>query len=217
MFTISVSIPKDTATPALQRLKAGLEPDKLLPILGRSVNNAIRENFDALEATRPNKLGGARTHYYSGARAGTSFVVESDAAIVGIRQVGIRLRYYGGTVEAGRSISQFSGKPTKYLTIPVTPEAYGHRAADFPDLVVLWGRNGPFALARAQQGNVAKGPHLSTTQAEVMFVLKATVDIPADDTMLPSKDVMAAHVKEDFYKYVGMLWRRIATQFGGES
>lgn len=213
MLNVSITIPKDTATPALARLRAGLNPDRLLPILGRSVNNAVRENFDMLEQSRPNKLGGQRQHYYSGARASTSFVVDGDQAVIGVRQVGMRLRYYGGTVTAGKNASYMTGAPTKYLTIPVTPESYGHRAADFPDLKVLWGASGPYALARVTQGTIAKGPNARTVTAEVLFILKKSVDVEADKTMLPDSETMESHVKEDFYRYVDLLWRRLGENF----
>ena len=209
MIEIDLVITKDTATPALRSLRAGLEPENLMPIFGRSVANAVRANFDELEASRPNKLGGQRTHYYSGARSATRYVVEGDTAIVGIAQVGMRLRYYGGTVEAGKNVSSFTGQPTKYLTIPATAESYGHRAADFPDMVVLWGHAGPYALARQEQGSVAtvgsKGPQ--TKQTEILFWLKASVDIEGDRTMLPSDDAIREAVTGDFNSYVRNLWR----------
>ena len=150
MLSVSVVITKDTATPALRSLRRGLEPENVIPIFGRSVSNAVRDNFDDLEASRPNKLGGARQHYYSQARAATHYTIEGDTAIVGVAQVGMRMRYYGGEINAGANPSAATGQPTKYLTIPATAEAYGHRAADFPDMVVLWGTNGPYALARQE-------------------------------------------------------------------
>lgn len=213
MLNLTITIPKDTATPALARLRAGLETDRLLPILGRSVNNAVRENFDMLEQSRPNKIGGQRQHYYSGARASTSFVIDGDQAVIGVRQVGMRLRYYGGTVRAGQNASYMTGQPTKYLTIPVTPESYGHRAADFPDLKVLWGASGPYALARAEHGTVAKGANAKTVSAEILFILKKSVDVEADRTMLPDNEAMEGHVKSDFYRYVDLLWRRLGENF----
>lgn len=206
MFTIRVEIVRDAATAALRALRDGLRNENLLPVLGRSVTNAIRANFDELESTRPNKLGGARQHYYSGARQGTSFVVDGDAAVVGIHQVGMGLRYYGGTVRAGQGVSSYTGQPTKYLTIPVTAEAYGHRAADFPDLTVLWGRDGPFALARVAPRSMATAG--DTRQSEVLFVLKAQVTVEADPTMLPSAEALSDSLHSDFGKYVNMIWRR---------
>ena len=122
MVTVEVRITKDTATPALRELREGLDPENLMPIFGRSVANAVQANFDDLESSRPNKLGGERQHYYSGARSATTFTTSGDTATVMIAQVGMRLRYYGGTVEAGRNVSSFTGQPTKYLTIPAQPD-----------------------------------------------------------------------------------------------
>lgn len=212
MINLSITVPKDTATAAMNALRQGLENEQLLPVLGRSAANSVRANFDELESSRPNKLGGTRQHYYSGARSATSFVVEGDKAVIGIAQVGIRLRYFGGTVRAGVGNSYITGNPTKYLTIPVTPEAYGHRAADFPDLVVLWGRNGPYALGRKNQGSIARGG--STESSEVLFALTPHVEIPGDETMLPSSDDFRSAIKEDFYKYVDVVWRRVDRSLG---
>lgn len=214
MISINVTISEDTATPAIRALMSGLEPENLLPVLGRSAANAVRANFDELESSRPNKLGGPRQHYYSGARAGTSFVVEGDKAVIGVVQVGIRLRYFGGTVRSGQGVSSKTGQPTKFLTIPVSPESYGHRAADFPDLVVLWGSNGPYALARQTKGLIAKG-NGSTDRNEILYALKAEVEIPADETMLPASEAFRDAIKDDFDKYVGMIWRRIDRSLGG--
>lgn len=213
MITVSIVV-KDTATPAIRALRAGLTNERLLPVLARSATNTIRNHFDMLESTRPNKLGGARQHYYSGARAGTSFVIDGDYAVIGIRQVGMRLRYYGGTVHAGANISPVTGKPTKYLTIPVTAESYGHRASDFDDMKVLWGSNGPYALARVTSGSIARGAGASTSSVEVLFALKQEVTVEGDETMLPEPEALSDAMTRDFNRYVDMIWRRQALPGG---
>lgn len=214
MIRVNVTIEKDTAGPALAALKEAIRPENLAPLFGRSVTNAVRENFDILEGARPNKLGGKRTHYYSGARSSTSFVVEGDVATVGVRQVGIRLRYFGGDVEAGKNTSIATGQPTKYLTIPVTPESYGMRAADFPDLILVWGPRGPYGLARVTKGTIAKGRNSSTEQWEILFLLVPKVTIEGDDTILPTAEKMDESVRSDFGKYINLLWRRAGANGG---
>jgi hypothetical protein len=210
MFDIEVTIEEDTASPALAALSDALRPERLLPVLGRSVSNAVRANFDELESTRPNKMGFPRQHYYSGARQGTSLVIDGDSAIIGVRQIGIKMRYYGGTVTAGVNPSSVTGQPTKFLTIPVSAESYGHRAADFPDLKVLWGSDGPYGLGRITQGSIANGDGGSAKQIEVLYVLKEQVEIPADPTMLPAPEALSDAIHDDFGKYVRMAWRRAA-------
>lgn len=209
MLNISVEITRDTATPALEALSVGLQDENLLPIFGRAVANEVRSNFDDLEQSRPNKLGGTRTHYYSQARSATRYSVQGDTATVGIAQVGIRLRYYGGEVRAGVNPSAVTGQPTKYLTIPANAEAYGHRAADFPDMVVLWGRAGPYALAREEQKTIAIADSYGakTVSTEIMFWLVKEVTIPADRTMLPSDEALTGAIKDSFGGYVRNLWR----------
>ena len=208
MVTVSVTIEKDTASPALLALRQAITPERLAPIFGRSVSNTVRSHFDELEQSRPNKLGGERQHYYSGARQSTSFVVDGDVATVAVRQVGIRLRYFGVDVTAGVNTSSVTNAPTKYLTIPVTAEAYGHRAADFPDLVVVWGPNGPFGLARVTKGSLANGEKGSTEKWDILFMLVKKVTIEADETMLPSGGEMSDQVRSDFNSYINLLWRR---------
>jgi hypothetical protein len=213
MIALDISIIRDEVSPALRRLTDALQDERLLPVFARSVENAMRDNFDQLEETRPNKLGGKREHYYSGARKLTEFKIDGNTAYVFTTQVGMRLRYFGGTVEAGKNISAYSGQPTKYLTIPANAEAYGHVAADFGDLEVLWGRKGPYALGRVERRTIARtdgtfgvSKALST---EVMFWLTPSVNIPSDVTMLPETDKVVEDMTGDFNRYVAKVWRRL--------
>jgi hypothetical protein len=209
MMHISLAVVKDTATPAVRALGNALDDKNVLPVFGRSVTNSVRDHFDDLEADRPNKLGGHRTHYYSGARKGTRFIYEGDHVTVSIAQVGIRFRYFGGTIRAGQNPSSVGGKPTKYLTIPATAEAYGHRAADFDDLELLWGRGGPYGLGRVERKTVAIADSFGakTVSTEVLFWLVKTVEGAPDKTMLPDDSEIRDSVTRDFNKYVKTVWR----------
>lgn len=222
MVTISVSIPKNDATPALRALGDALAPHNLLPVFGRSISNAIRANFDELESSRPNKNNFPRTHYYSRARQGTSYVVDGDRVLIGIRQApGLRLRLFGGKVQAGANPSSIGGGPTKYLTIPVTAESYGHRAKDFPDLVVLWGASGPYALARQNKSSLVKGIKAGAVEGsketEVLFILTPEVEIGADRSLLPYPEQIEEAVRRGFGSYVRATWReRRVSEEGSE-
>jgi hypothetical protein len=207
MLTVTLTVTKNTAGPALASLQEGLQPENLLPVLGESVMNSVRTNFQDLEDSRPNYLNAPRSHYYSAARAATSYIVEGDVAIVRIAQVGIRLRYFGGDVVHGVNPSFKTDEPTQFLTIPATAESYNHRAADFPDLKVLWGANGPYALARVTPKIMAtvteQGPQ--TEETEVLFWLKDEVHIQGDRTMLPSDDRLQLDLRRNFNSYVRAL------------
>jgi hypothetical protein len=188
-----------------------MDLDQVLPVMARSVYRSMRGNFQELESTRPNQMGGKRTHYYAEARRDMTIVYEGDTAIVGTTLVGTNLRYFGGTVKAGANPSYISGKPTKFLTIPATAESYGRRAADFPELEVLFGRNGPYALARVERRTIARGDTYGVSGAksvEILFWLKSSVTVQPDESMLPDPSGLNEAVKSDVNDYVGMLWRR---------
>jgi hypothetical protein len=205
MIAMKVAITANTAEPAIGAVQEICQPENLLPILAETVADAMRENFMMLDSTRPNKLGGERQHYYAGAANRTDWEQKgSNRAIVYTDQTSIVIRYFGGTIRAGAGTVQCgpnAGQPTQFLTIPVTAEAYGRRACDFPGLKVLWGRNGPYGLGRVSEGSIAHetGSGMATTNmVEVLFVLKREVEIPADDTLLPSGDVINERLSSVF-------------------
>lgn len=197
---------EDTATPALERVRGFLQSEQAQQVIGYAGRNVVREHLQDLEDTRSGASGGPATHYYGSARRSTSYYIVSDTAVeINVAQVGMRLHYYGGTVEAGKGISSATGKPTQYLTIPARSEAYGKKASDFDDLIVLWGRNGPYALARAISTQIgierseageklwgkyygAKATSKGQQGGEVMFWLTKSATIKPDPSVMPDSE-----------------------------
>jgi hypothetical protein len=110
------------------------------------VRTLVQDHLGALDANRANQLGGKRTHFYAAAARGVSYATGSEGVDISIHQTGIAQRYFGGTIKPVNS---------KYLTIPADPESYGHRAGEFNNLMLLWGKNGPYALAERESQDIS--------------------------------------------------------------
>lgn len=216
MIAYKIAIQHDTATPAIRAVALGLAPQRLNPIIGRAGSDATRAHFAELNTARPNALGGTRTNYYLGARGGTSFTVVEDGAVISIRQIGIALRYYGGRVTAGKTISPRTGRPVRFLTIPVNPRAHGHRASEF-DLELVYNHDGvPVALAtkstlgvqlkQSKTGKITKRG--IGRRGEIMFLLKRSVDFKADPSVLPAPDRVFGAVISNVNAYLDRIEQR---------
>ncbi len=190
MISIRIST-SDLAAPALRRLQQGLQPARLAPIVGRAGRNAVREHLFGRDAT-PNRLGGRRTHYYGQAARSTAFTVEGGTVTIAVTQIGIRQRFYGGTIKP---------KTAKYLTIPVNPAAHGKTAREFGDLVFVFGAGGrPIALARKARGKRRFG--------EIMYLLLKSVTQQPDPSTLPSMPALASAIRPELDKYINLLTAR---------
>lgn len=181
MIAIEINVKQDLRG-RLSRLSAAIEPARLAAVAGRTGRNVVRSHLFALNASRPNQLGGKRTNFYTGAGRATQFTVQGDTAVISINQVGIRQRFYGGTIRP---------KTRKYLTIPVHPDAHGKRASEFKGLIVIFGQEGqPVALARPRfrprkRGFV--GPPVAEI-GDVLFRLVRKVTQKPDPAVLPLPD-----------------------------
>lgn len=210
MIGMTLQITANTAGPVLDTVARGLQTENLLPYLAEAGTQEVQANLMGLEQSRPNRLNGTRQHYYQNAANNTTWTMDGDTAVISVAAPGITTRFFGGTIRAGSGVVQCgpnAGRPTKYLTIPVAPEAYGRRACDLPDVVVLWGRNGPYALGRISRRSQATqaGGGASAEFREVLYVLKKEVTINADPSLLPSGLRMTAVLKVAFADYVSLL------------
>jgi hypothetical protein len=214
----------DRATPLILEVVDAISPARVRPIVGRAVTTVVRRHFFGLDRSRPNVMGGTRTHFYADAARGTSWTVETDGVLISVAQVGIRQRIVGGTIRPK------NGK--KFLTIPARAEAYGKRASEFNDLVLV--RRGdhrfgePFALARAFRTTLkitgaATALALGERQVsrgeqeggEIMFWLKKSVTQQGDPSVAPSIFEMFAGIRIAMNDYLDRQAARALKQSGG--
>ncbi len=196
-LTLNIAV-QDRATPVIHQLDAKLVGDAAKHSAGQSVMRQILDHLTALDEERPNALGGRRTHFYGKAGKSTSYETTDTGAMVSISSVGIAQRYFGGEIKPG------PGK--KYLTIPARAEAHGRRAGEFNNLQILFGRNGPYALAerdsmelRRRRMTKRKGgvkavrrwfAHGAEPGGGIFFWLVKSVTQQPDPTVLPEVSAM---------------------------
>lgn len=194
-MTISISItgsaPKD-----VQDLAANLDPAVLQHAAGKAVRGMLMEYYRGLDASRPNQVGGKRTHYYAQAARSIFYEVAGDEVTAHVSQIGLALHYYGGTVYPVNA---------KYLTIPIDPSAYGKSAREFDNLEMQFGltRGGKprpmflvekagykYKVAKNRKTGVKEVTGVSHTTAKLMYYLALSATIEGDESLLPSAELI---------------------------
>jgi hypothetical protein len=207
-MSVSISI----TGPALDQIKSfatDFAGDETKHAAGGAVRRLLMDHLGGLDASRPNKIGGKRTHYYADLARNVSYEATGDGADVRVTGTGIALHYYGGVI-----------KPTggrKYLTIPVDPEAYGRRAGEFNNLEIAWGltkggKPRPIGLVtkndyvyktkKNRKSGVKEVVSASYQGGKWMFALVTSATIPADKSILPDDDTIQAAALSSITNYV---------------
>lgn len=180
----------DAEAPA--RVAAVLSRERSTPVIGQAAARVFVRHLRRLDRQRPNRLGGARQHFYNAAAQGTSWAPVVDGVLVSIASVGIRQRYFGGTIKPG------PGK--RLLAFPIHPESYGKTTKDFPDMYRIFNHEGrPSALARPVPGRAF---------GEILFALAPQVVQKADPTVLPPDAEVLAAADKAMDSVVQRAWRR---------
>lgn len=160
MTTIDIS--GDDRVQKFLRLIQGLDESRTIrTALGERGAQLVRENFYEKDKT-PNRLNGKRTHFWRQAGDATGYDLHPEGATVFTTKLGVRQRLEGGVI---------TPKNAKWLTVPLTAEAHGVRAREFPDL--------DFA-----------GGFLVDDEGRAHYVLKKRVVQEADPTVQPSDKEM---------------------------
>jgi hypothetical protein len=178
---VKTEIIKDTGTPALFALQEQTRPSRLQASVGPAVNKLTQQHLTGLGT---NKRGWPSTHFWADARRSTHWRPEgSDAVVVGIAKIGVRQRYHGGHIAPVNKGA---------LTIPLTPDAYGHVASDFPGLFLLKTKKGAYLVQHGEQFT-AKGNEKRKQESSLKFLFKlvAGVDQEPDPNVLPTDEEYA--------------------------
>lgn len=163
-------------------LRAGLGPG-LSAVAVQSVQDHLQARYLPLR----NKLGGTPTGYWRDVHdsAAAVTVVNGEASYtttVTLSGVGLRMKLEGGIIRPTGRISSVTGKPIKYLTIPVIPAAYGKTAGEFPGLKPRGG-----VLAMVPEGRGFGIAH---------FMLVKQVKITADPNIWPPASAILGDMGE---------------------
>ena len=206
-MSLSIDI-TDRVSPVLKQLQARLSPDALRAPVGAALVKLFQDNFITLPQ---NSRGYPTTNFWPRAAKSTNFAELTDGVNINVSQQGVRQRLIGG------EIHPTGGK--KYLTIPNTPETYGHRAGEFQNLSILWRWSGgsPKAVGLVAQRAVAtlikrstRGKKAYKAVAEqvgqvVMFWLVKSVTQPPNPNVIPSEDQIGRTVLATLNGIAGRL------------
>jgi hypothetical protein len=140
---------------------------------------ATKDNFEKYGANHKNKLGGSTTSYWLRASDATRATATGGTITIEVLEsrgtggtgglVGVRRHYTGGgTIKPSGKISEITGKPIQYLTIPINAAAHGKTVAMMQRLGVDIYRKGSALFMHA------KGSDRSDSDTAV-FALKKSI------------------------------------------
>jgi hypothetical protein len=129
---------------------------------------------------------------------------DDSGANVTLEQLGLRLRYRGGTVTPGKSISSYTGKLTRALAIPTRRVGVENGRRKPPALsgllaFVRGGRGSDvigYLFEGTQQGTISRGRNKGKPRivesGTLLYTLKLKQTTQADPDILPADDILTS-------------------------
>jgi len=192
---ITIKITQDTATGALVSAMAKVAPRDLAGRVGEAGQRLVREHLAKLG---PNAQGWPSTGFYEKFSDNVRWLPAEGGVYIAIlpalingRQVGLRLRVFGGTIQP---------QNVDMLAIPISPVSYGHVPSDFPNLFLLKTAKGAYLVQRGQDVSPKTGRLIGrrnpggnagrTLRAELNFLYKLTASVTqaGNRSVLPSDE-----------------------------
>jgi hypothetical protein len=218
MPSYGVSI-RDTASDTIQRLISSIRGREYTTPVGEAGKRVLMDHFaqknaDPASHKAARGLGATPSDLYADFARATTWGPSADGVTLSVTHAAARQRLEGG------QIRPVSGK---YLTIPARGETYGKRAREFgTTLMVLYGRNGPYALAAKadHMRRVTRGPRAgqlvpaqsgqasSYGQGGVYFWLVRQANQAPDPTVLPEEGVFAEGIKAGLKEWLARILGR---------
>lgn len=177
-MSVAIEITRqDGATPGINRLIANLQPERLAQRVGPACAQLTRGYLRSLPA---NKRGWPTTNFWQGASRATAWTATEGGVTISINQQGFRQRYHGGPIKPVNA---------KFLTIPISSQAYGKTASDFPGSFIIRTAKGLYIVQYG--GTVSKtgrGINKNNASLEFLFKLSAGVNQKGNPNVIPSDD-----------------------------
>ena len=175
---------------AIEQYKGAASPEEIAASMKDGVERSITNHFTALNSARANKLGGTRTNYWDQVGKDSITTVTGSSISVTFPTVGFRRHVMGGPpIRPSGKISEVTGKPIKFLTIPVTAAAHGRTVASLKARGVELYRVGG-ALKKQQ------GPTRSESDPTYFVLVRQTKAKSPDPTLLPKEEVFIRAAEE---------------------
>ena len=152
---------------------AGLTGAEIADKSRLEVQDLTKEHFAVYGTSHPNKFGATSTGYWLKASNATNATTTGDTINIWVQEtagklVGVRRHYTGGgTIKPSGRISEITGKPIQYLTIPINGAAHGKTVAMMRALGVDLYRKGSALFAKS--GNARSDSDVA------MFALKKSI------------------------------------------
>lgn len=192
MLRFSVNVAKDTATPAMDRLRRAMRPEQLATIAAREGAALVVSNFEQLAAYRHRDGVAAVSHnFYLAAADSTNGAHSGRVAYITTHgPAGIRQRLLGGDIQPVNAVHLF-------IPLPGTP-AEGRTPGDFTGmLTVIWN-------ARTGKG-VAKE---KGKDGRVLFALSDYIRQDPDPRVYPDNTAFSNAFRNGIARHLRRAWKR---------
>lgn len=157
-------------------LRSSADRRQMLEAAGRGVSNLVIRHLRARGA-RPGKPGWPKSNYWEDAASSTQTRIVAAEAVVSIHAPGIRLRRYGGNVDAKRG---------KAMAVPARPEVAGIWPSEYSD------RDKVFLVVRRSLATAWLAERKSDGHLRILWWLIKTARHNPDPSVLPPKSDLAA-------------------------
>lgn len=203
MNDVLIQVTNDGATPFLRDVNRIAQD----PEIRRAVMNASLElTRNYLMALPPNKRGWPSTGFWQGAAKGTTGELTTDGFSILIDNAdapgAVKFRYYCHVNGSGTITMK-----DKFLTIPISPISYGHRAKDFQDLFLLKTPKGAYLVQQGESISASTGNAIMRRgiggnggrriKANLVFLFKlaASVTQGQDLPVIPDREAYVTTIK----------------------
>lgn len=203
MIKTDIQIADKEARQTLDRMAGAVAPGRrrpLMRVLGKTVEVELRDHFQK-RGREPNKRGWRKSGFWPRIRRVTALTDATDSkATVTIADPAIRQKVYGGTIRASGRISPSTGKPTKYLSIPLKEEVYGDRPCEYgPE--TFW----PY---RSRRGNLFLMGEYAQGRVQLYYLLVREVRQEPDPRALPNQRLLGEKLVRQAARFVEKEVRR---------